>query len=252
MSEDQAVVEAVPNTSEPVAVDPALLNKPVMPATSPSGSTDSDDSALKHKLGLANVHTRAAEKRAKEAEAQLAQIQQELTEFKNAQTAATQKSLENQGQFKQLWEDAKKSVSERDATIVKLQAELASVTQDREQDRLRAASLSQINQAGAVNSNQMFQLLQQQLRANEEGKPVVLNGGVEQPLGDYLANLKSSAEWQHHFGASGAQGMGSAAGGSIAPGRDNPYRSGNLTEAMRLEVENPDLAKALKAEARRG
>ena len=135
---------------------------------------------------------------------------------------------------------------------MELQAQLASVTQDREQDRLRAASLSQINQAGAVNSNQMFQLLQQQLRANEEGKPVVLNGGVEQPLGDYLANLKSSSEWQHHFGASGAQGMGSAAGGSVAPGRDNPYRNGNLTEAMRLEVQNPELAKALKAEARRG
>ena len=252
MSEETAVAEAVPSTSEPVAVDPALLNKPVMPAQTPNGSADSGDSALQHKLGLANAHTKAAEKRAKDAEAQLAQFQNELAEVKNAQTAATQKSLENQGQYKQLWEDAKKSVSERDAKIVELEAKLASVTQDREQDRLRAASLSQINQAGAVNSNQMFQLLQQQLRANEEGKPVVLNGGVEQPLNDYLAALKNSADWQHHFGASGAQGMGAAAGGSVAPGRDNPYRNGNLTEAMRLEVENPDLAKALKAEARRG
>ena len=252
MSEETAVAEAVPSTSEPVAVDPALLNKPVMPAQTPNGSADSGDSALQHKLGLANAHTKAAEKRAKDAEAQLAQFQNELAEVKNAQTAATQKSLESQGQYKQLWEDAKKSVSERDAKIVELEAKLASVTQDREQDRLRAASLSQINQAGAVNSNQMFQLLQQQLRANEEGKPVVLNGGVEQPLNDYLAALKNSADWQHHFGASGAQGMGAAAGGSVAPGRDNPYRNGNLTEAMRLEVENPDLAKALKAEARRG
>ena len=252
MSEETAVAEAVPSTSEPVAVDPALLNKPVMPAQTPNGSAESGDSALQHKLGLANAHTKAAEKRAKDAEAQLAQFQNELAEVKNAQTAATQKSLENQGQFRQLWEDAKKSVSERDAKIVELEARLASVTQDREQDRLRAASLSQINQAGAVNSNQMFQLLQQQLRANEEGKPVVLNGGVEQPLNDYLAALKNSADWQHHFGASGAQGMGAAAGGSVAPGRDNPYRNGNLTEAMRLEVENPDLAKALKAEARRG
>lgn len=252
MSEETAVAEAVPSTSEPVAVDPALLNKPVMPAQTPNGSADSGDSALQHKLGLANAHTKAAEKRAKDAEAQLAQFQNELTEVKNAQTAATQKSLESQGQYKQLWEDAKKSVSERDTKIVELEAKLASVTQDREQDRLRAASLSQINQSGAVNSNQMFQLLQQQLRANEEGKPVVLNGGVEQPLNDYLAALKNSADWQHHFGASGAQGMGAAAGGSVAPGRDNPYRNGNLTEAMRLEVENPDLAKALKAEARRG
>ena len=55
----------------------------------------------------------------------------------------------------------------------------------------------------------------------------------------------------HHFSASGAQGMGSAPAGSVAPGRENPYRSGNLTEALRLEVENPDLAKALKLEAGR-
>ena len=250
MSEDQAVVEAVPDTTASVTVDPALLNKPVRPEELSSGSAE--DAALKHKLGLANSHAKAAEKRAKDAESALAALQSEVAEIKNAQTAATQKSLENQGEFKKLWEDTKQTVSARDAEIVELKAKLASVTQEREQDRLRAASLSQINQAGAVNSNQLYQLLSQQLRQDEEGKPVVLNGGVEQPLGDYLANLKASSDWQHHFGASGAQGMGSAAGGSVAPGRDNPYRNGNLTEAMRLEVENPDLAKALKAEARRG
>ena len=250
MSEDQAVVEAVPDTTASVTVDPALLNKPVRPEELSSGSAE--DAALKHKLGLANSHTKAAEKRAKEAESALAALQSEVADIKNAQTAATQKSLEEQGQYKQLWTDTKQTVSARDAEIVELKAKLASVTQEREQDRLRAASLSQINQAGAVNSNQLYSLLSQQLRQDEEGKPVVLNGGVEQPLGDYLANLKASSDWQHHFGASGAQGMGSAAGGSVAPGRDNPYRNGNLTEAMRLEVENPDLAKALKAEARRG
>ena len=250
MSEELAEVVAVPDTVQSVTVDPALLNKPVRPEELSAGSTD--DTALKHKLGLANSHTKAAEKRAKEAETALAALQAEVADIKNAQTAATQKSLEEQGQYKQLWTDTKQTVSARDAEIVELKAKLASVTQEREQDRLRAASLSQINNAGAVNSNQLYQLLSQQLRQDEEGKPVVLNGGVEQPLGDYLANLKSSSEWQHHFGASGAQGMGSAAGGSVAPGRDNPYRSGNLTEAMRLEVENPDLAKALKAEARRG
>ena len=250
MSEDQAVVEAVPDTTSSVTVDPALLNKPVRPEELPNGGAE--EAALKHKLGLANSHTKAAEKRAKEAESALAALQAEVADIKNAQTAATQKSLEEQGQYKQLWTDTKQTVSARDAEIVELKAKLASVTQEREQDRLRAASLSQINQAGAVNSNQLYSLLSQQLRQDEDGKPVVLNGGVEQPLGDYLANLKSSSEWQHHFGASGAQGMGSAAGGSVAPGRSNPYREGNLTEAMRLEVQNPDLAKALKAEARRG
>ena len=249
MSEEQAVAEAVPSTTEPVAVDPALLNKPVMPTQTSSGSAE--DEGLKLKLGLANKHTKEAERRQKEAEAKLDKLTSELDQIKNAQTAATQKSLEEQGQFRQLWEDAKKTVTARDAEIVELKARLESVTQERQQDRLRAAALSKINTAGAVSSQQMYMLLQSQLRQDDEGNPVVLNGGVEQPLGDYLANLKQDTDWQHHFTASGAQGMGSAAGGSVAPGRENPYRNGNLTEALRLEVENPDLAKALKAEAKR-
>lgn len=249
MSEETAVVEAVPDTTQPVAVDPALLNKPVMPAQTSSGSADDD--GLKLKLGLANKHTKEAERKAKEAETELSNLRQELDSIRNAQQAATQKSLEDQGQYRQLWDDTKKTVSLRDAEIIELKAKLASTTQEREQDRLRAASLSQINTAGAVNSQQMYLLLQSQLRQNEQGEPVVLNGGVEQPLGDYLANLKQSTDWQHHFGASGAQGMGAAPAGSVAPGRENPYRNGNLTEALRLEVENPDLARALKTEANR-
>ena len=249
MSEESAVAEAVPSTDVPVAVDPALLNKPVKPSQTSDSGADSEN--LKLKLGLANKHTKEAERKAKEAEAQLANLTSELEQIRAAQTAATQKSLEEQGQFRQLWEDTKKTVSARDAEIVELKAQLASVTQERQQDRLRAASLSQINTAGAVNSQQMYLLLQSQLRQDADGNPVVLNGGVEQPLGDYLSNLKQSSDWQHHFGASGAQGMGSAPAGSIAPGRENPYRNGNLTEALRLEVENPDLAKALKAEAAR-
>ena len=199
MSEDLAVVEAVPDTTQPVAVDPALLNKPVMPAQTPSGSADDD--GLKLKLGLANKHTKEAERKAKEAETELNNLRQELDSIRNAQQAATQKSLEDQGQFRQLWDDTKKTVSLRDAEILELKAKLASTTQEREQDRLRAASLSQINTAGAVNSQQMYLLLQNALRQNEQGEPVVLNGGVEQPLGDYLANLKQSSDWQHHFGA---------------------------------------------------
>ena len=190
MSEETAVVEAVPDTTQPVAVDPALLNKPVMPAQTSSGSADDD--GLKLKLGLANKHTKEAERKAKEAETELSNLRQELDSIRNAQQAATQKSLEDQGQYRQLWDDTKKTVSLRDAEIIELKAKLASTTQEREQDRLRAASLSQINTAGAVNSQQMYLLLQSQLRQNEQGEPVVLNGGVEQPLGDYLANLKQS------------------------------------------------------------
>lgn len=250
MSEEIAVVEAVPNTAQPVAVDPALLNKPIMPAQTSVGSAE--DETLKLKLGLANKHTKEAERKALEAEAESMKLREEMDSIRNAQQAASQKSMEDQGAFKQLWEDAKQTVSKRDAEIVELKTQLASVTEDRSRDQLKAAALSQINTAGAVNSQQMYLLLQSALRVDEEGLPVVLNGGVEQPLGDYLANLKQSTDWQHHFGASGSKGMGAQGVATVSPGRANPYRDGNLTEALRLEVESPDLAKALRAEAGRG
>ena len=251
MSEETAVVEAVPNTDVPVAVDPALLNKPVRPdEVAPNGSADSE--LLKHKLGLANSHAKQAKKEADEARQELQSLRREMEQFKEAQQSAVRQSLEEQGQYKQLWEDLKRTNQKLQAEIVELKAQNESVVREREQDRLKAAALSQINSAGALNSQQMYTLLQTALRMDDEGNPTMLNGGVEQPLGEYLANLKQSAEWQHHFNASAAVGMGSAPAASIAPGRENPYRTGNLTEALRLEVENPELAKAMKAEAGRG
>ena len=250
MSEEQAVAESVASTDTPVAIDPSLLNKPVMPSEQPSGSADSE--LLKHKLGLANSHAKQAKKDAEDARAELNKLKQELEEQKVLQQSAAQKNLEDQGAFKQLWEDAKRTVSQRDAEIVELKAKLASVTEERSRDQLKAAAMSQINSAGVINSQQMYLLLQSALRTDDEGNPVLLHGGVEQELGTYLQHLKQSPDWQHHFGASGSKGMNAAGVVSVAPGRENPYRSGNLTEALRLEVENPELAKALKAEANKG
>ena len=99
----------------------------------------------------------------------------------------------------------------------------------------------------------MYTLLQPVLRQSDEGNPTVLNGGVEQSLSDYLGNLKQSKDWQHHFSAGGSRGMGSnAAAPSVAPDMSNPYNTGNMTEALKLEAENPELARVLKAEAQRG
>ena len=115
MSEETAAVAAVPNTDVPVAVDPALLNKPTRPeATAESGSAENNE-LLKHKLGLANNHAKQAKKDADEARDALQKVQEQLAEIKNQQQATAQKSLESQGQYKTLWEDAKRTVGERDA-----------------------------------------------------------------------------------------------------------------------------------------
>lgn len=255
MPEDVAVAESVTSTEVPVALDPAQLNKPIRPEL--NGDAPADAELLKTKLGLANQHAKAAKREADEARQQMQQLQDELRQLKEAQQSAVRQNLEDQGAFRELYEQEKQRNKTLETRLLnetaELRAQLESVTQSAQQERLKASAMSQISRASAVNPQQMYVLLQTMLRQDDEGNPVVLSEGVEQPLGDYLANLRNSNDWSHHFSASGAKGMGASAGGStIAPGMDNPYRTGNLTAALRLEVENPELAKALKAEATRG
>jgi hypothetical protein len=100
----------------------------------------------------------------------------------------------------------------------------------------------------------MFALLQSNLR-EVGGKPVVLNGGVEQPLDTYLANLRAPGSgYEHHFSASGKSGMGTSPGGvaSVAPGMENPWKTNNITQQLLMMRDNPELAQALQAEASKG
>jgi len=244
--------ESVTSDDVPVAVDPSQLNRPVHP----SETTDSDE-LLKHKLSLANNHARQAKREKDELSRQLSELQAQLLTLQEAQQSAVRENLEGQGAFKELYEQERSRAKELETRLLNetasLKTELESVTQNAAQDRLKATALNQLSRANALHPAQLYTLLQPSLRTDDEGNPAVLSSGVEQPLGDYLANLKQSTEWQHHFGASQAKGMGTGpAATSVAPGMSNPYRTRNLTEALKLEVENPELAKHLKAEAMRG
>ena len=253
MPEELAVAESVTSADVSVAVDPALLNKPIRPEETASNGDD----LLKHKLGLANQHAKKAKSEADQYRKQLETLSSEMAALKEAQQSAVRENLEGQGAFKQLYEQERNRAQELQTRLLnettELKAQLESVTQGAEQERLKNTALQQITRSSAVNPHQLYQLLQSQIRVDEEGSPVVLSSGVEQPLGDYLINLRSAQEWQHHFSASGAKGMGTGgAPVSVAPGMSNPYRTGNFTEAMQLESSNPELAKQLKAEALSG
>ena len=255
MFETMADAESVTSqTDEPVAIDPSLLNKPVHPSEEPTGSAN--DELLRHKLGLANQHAKQAKKEADDYKKQLDQLTAEMAQLKEAQQSAVRQNLEDQGAFRELYDQEKsrnKTLEQRLLNeTAELKTQLESVTQSAAAERLKATAMSHISRANAVNPQQLYTLLQSQLRTTDDGQPAMLSSGVEQPLGDYLANLKQSPDWQHHFSASGSKGTGSVGGTSVAPGMENPYRTGNLTEAMTLEVKNPELAKQLKAEALRG
>ena len=253
MSEEMTDAASVTSPDAPVAIDPSLLNKPVQPEEQSGGA---GDELLRHKLGLANQHAKSAKREADEYKKQLEQLSAEMAQLKEAQQSAVRQNLEDQGAFRELYDQEKSRAKQLEQRLLnetaELKQQLESVTQSAKAERLKASAMTQISRSNAVNPQQLYMLLQSQLRTNDEGEPVMLNSGVEQPLGDYLANLKSAPDWQHHFSASGSRGTGSTgATTTVAPGMTNPYRTGNLTEAMKLEVNNPELAKQLKAEALR-
>ena len=194
------------------------------------------------------------QKQAAEAEERFQGIKSKLDEVYKKQDDQRKKTLEDQGQWKDLWEEANKTAQEKDLRINDLERQLEDLKVSNEQASTRASALSAINQAGAINSEQMLMLLQNNLQKNAEGKVVVLQGGVEQDITAYLGNLKNPGSgYEHHFKPSTAAGMGAkpTPNSAIAPGMANPWKEGsiNITRQMQLEAQEPELAAVLKREA---
>jgi len=256
MSEDQVTAPMGGDTAAPMGggdpqVSPELLNKPVHPSEGVAS-----DPAVAQQLGLVKQKNTELLGKNKQLVNDLKSLREEFEQLRSAQQAAVQKGLEDQGAFKELYEQEKARAKTLEQRLLnetaELKTQLSQVEESAKQERLKAAATAQISRANALNPTQLYQLLSPQLRTDEDGNPVILSGGVEVPLADALSQYKQSTEWQHHFSASGSSGMSSAPAASVAPGMTNPYRTGNLTEAMALEISNPELAKSLKAEALRG
>ena len=160
--------------------------------------------------------------------------------------------LEDQGQWKTLWEEANKTAQEKEQQIMTLSQQLEDLKTSNEVASTKTTALAAISNLGAINAEQTLALLQGKLQKNAEGQVVVLNGGVEQDLTNYLSSLKNPGSgWEHHFKPSSAAGMGakpspiSNAGG----GQPNPWKTGNITQQMLLLEQDPQLAAVLKQEA---
>ena len=173
--------------------------------------------------------------------------------YKKADVERKQK-LEDQGQWKELWEEANKTAQTQTDEIGTLKSQLEDLKRSNEQESTRTAALAAISDAGAINAEQALSLLQGKLQRNNEGRVVVLNGGVEQEISTYLTNLKNPGSgWEHHFKPTTAAGMGAkpTPTSNVAPGQANPWKEGsiNITRQMALESTEPDLAAVLKKEA---
>ena len=196
----------------------------------------------------------AARKEAAEAQEKFKGIKGKLDDVYKQKDEQRKQELEDQGQWKTLWEEANKTAQEKEQQIMTLSQQLEDLKTSNEVASTKTTALAAISNLGAINAEQTLSLLQGKLQKNAEGKVVVLNGGVEQDLNAYLTSLKNPGSgYEHHFKPSTAAGMGAKPSpiGNVSGGSENPWKTGNLTNQLIMENDNPDLAAVLKREAQK-
>ena len=179
-------------------------------------------------------------------------VKRKLNEVYKEKDQQRKQELEDQGQWKTLWEEANKTAQEKEQQIMTLSQQLEDLKNSNEIASTKTTALAAISNLGAINAEQTLSLLQNKLQKNAEGKVVVLNGGVEQDLGAYLTSLKNPGSgWEHHFKPSSAAGMGAKPSpvANAGGGQANPWKTGNITQQMLLSEQDPQLAAVLKQEA---
>ena len=232
---------------QPESVTPA--DQPVAETPSQPQAPNLDAVKAEYEAKLA-----AAQKEAAEAEEKFRGIKGKLDEVYKQKEEKRTKELEDQGQYKTLWEEANKTAQDKDAQINSLTQQLQDMKTSNEVASTKQTALAAISNLNAINAEQTLSLLQGKLQRNAEGKVVIIDGGVEQDLNAYLTSLKNPGSgWEHHFKPSSAAGMGAKPSpvGNVSGGSDNPWKTGNLTRQLIMENEDPDLAAVLKREAQK-
>ena len=194
----------------------------------------------------------AARKEAAEAQEKFKGIKTKLDDVYKQKDEQRKQELEDQGQWKTLWEEANKTAQEKDQQIITLSQQIEEMKTSNEVASTKTTALAAISNLGAINAEQTLSLLQGKLQKNAEGKVVVLNGGVEQDLGNYLSTLKNPGSgWEHHFKPSSAAGMGAKPSpvANAGTGQPNPWKTGNVTQQMLISEQDPQMAAVLKQEA---
>ena len=241
MAIEEKVIQTDTNATETVASQP--------PAQPPSPSLDSIKAEYEQQIQ--ELKRQNAESNTKWTE-KFNDVKGKLDGVYEKEEQKRKQILEDQGQWKTLWEEANKTAQEKDQQIANLSQQLEEMKSSNELASTKTTALSAISNLGAINAEQTLSLLQNKLQKNAEGKVVILNGGVEQDLDSYLSSLKNPGSgWEHHFKPSTAAGMGAkpTPTSNVGGGQVNPWKTGNLTQQMLLLEQNPQLAAVLKQEA---
>mgnify|MGYP003123518589 CR=1 FL=1 len=233
--------------SEEQQAQPPVENAPAQPAAGTNDLSVQLEALKAKNFELINERRKDKENREK--------LQEQLDAVQAAQKQAQEAKLAETGEYKTLWEDAQQTVTALKQQLSEKESELEQIKQGFSKEQLKASAISQLSSAGALAPDQLYRLVEDNLRS-KDGQPVAVIGGVETPVADYVANLKNPGSgYEHHFAASNTAGMGVAgsARSTAFPGQSNPWLkdSFNITEQMILLTKDPDRARILKAEAGR-
>ena len=234
--------ESVTNAEQSVTDTPSQTTQPTQPQAP-------DLTAVKTQY---EEQISALKKQIAEGEEKFKGAKNKLDEVYKKKEEQRKQELEDQGQWKTLWEEANKTAQDKEQKIMTLSQQLEDLKTSNEVASTKTKALAAISNLGAINAEQTLSLLQGKLNKNAEGKVVVLNGGVEQDLNTYLSSLKNPGSgWEHHFKPSSAAGMGAKPSpiANASGGQVNPWKTGNITQQMLISEQDPQLAAVLKQEA---
>ena len=230
----------------------ASETSPVGEAQSPVGISDQATATaladLQQQLTALKDHNQTLIQEKQAALAREREALKNQKELEQKERTSRQTKLAESGQIDKLVAEHQAVVSEKDRLISELQQQLDSTTANAEAQQRKL--LFQSAAAGkARRPDQLYQLLQGDLRL-KDGKLMALSGGVEVAIDNHISTLQQTTEWEHHFVPSGGKGMGATPAAKLGDGRPNPYSpGGSFTERIKLETENPELARLLKANA---
>jgi hypothetical protein len=173
---------------------------------------------------------------------------QELLEFKRKKE---QEELESKGKYEEALKQYAQQFQEREDGYKKRIAELESKLTVNQLDNRVVAILAE---QGAHNPHDALRLVRDQLKLDEHGNPVAVDGYNEVPMDQWVERLK--AERGYLFKAPTVKGSGAPVGarassGEVPAGTKNPFTREyfNLTEQSRLYRTDRDLYERLKAAA---
>lgn len=178
-------------------------------------------------------------------------LQARIDELLAGEAARKQKEMEDQGKLKELLDEAREQIAELQKQLRDKDTEITEITTKSQRDKARADFLAAVS-ADAQAPKQLWALLKDGAEL-QDGAVVVTFNGAKVPASELMAKVRQDPEWAHHAKPAGGHGgmgaRGATATAASTGSTDNPWLTGNITQRIALQVDNPDLAARLKAEA---